>query len=142
MLPVLCAALLAIGAVQAKDKNKKKSAAETVAGQIESSKKAEPTRKVEVPSRSESSGREESPRREEPPKRVDPPRREDPPKSEPKLMSKARIKEQAEKRYQARVVRQIQGESGGRPVYMIRLLTDNDHVLNIVVDAETGKELK
>jgi uncharacterized membrane protein YkoI len=139
ILPVLCVAVLAIGAVHAKDK--KKSTAETVAGQLES-RDSEATRRFDVPSKSEPPKREEPTRREEPPKREDPPRREDAPKSEPKLMSEARVKEQAEKRHDAKVVRQDRGESDGRPVYRLRLLSDRGVVSNIVVDAETGKELK
>ena len=69
-------------------------------------------------------------------------KREDPPKTAPKLISMDRAIEQAEKRHKARVVRRDKGESGGRPVYKFRLLSDDDRVWTIVVDAETGKELK
>lgn len=84
---------------------------------------------------------------EPPAAKADPPRREDPrekadtPKSEPKLISEDRIRKQVEKRYQARVVRLDKGESRGRTVYRLRLLSDTK-VQNIMVDAETGEELK
>jgi uncharacterized membrane protein YkoI len=77
----------------------------------------------------------------DPPRREDPREKEDAPESRPKLISEDRIIKQFEKRYQARVVRLDKGESRGRPVYRLRLVSDTK-VQNIMVDAETGEELK
>jgi uncharacterized membrane protein YkoI len=47
--------------------------------------------------------------------------------------------DRAQKRYRARVVRAEQSQSGGRVVYVLRLLSDEDgRVFTVRVDAETG----
>lgn len=45
---------------------------------------------------------------------------------------------QVERRYKARVVRAEQAELGGRPIYVLRLLSDEGRVSIVRVDAETG----
>lgn len=48
--------------------------------------------------------------------------------------------DRAQKRYNARVVRAETSESGGRLVYVLRLLSDEDgRVFTIRVDAQTGQ---
>jgi len=44
----------------------------------------------------------------------------------------------AEKQFKARVVRASTGESEGRRVYVLRLLSDQGRVWTVHVDAETG----
>ena len=47
--------------------------------------------------------------------------------------------DRAQKRYRARVVRAEQSESGGRVVYVLRLLSDEDgRVFTVRVDAQSG----
>ena len=53
-----------------------------------------------------------------------------------------RIIEQVERRYEARVVRVDRSEVDGRPIYVLRLLSNKEgRVWVIRVDAETGKTL-
>lgn len=48
--------------------------------------------------------------------------------------------DRAQKRYNARVVRAETSESGGRLVYVLRLLSDEDgRVFTVRVDAQTGQ---
>lgn len=48
--------------------------------------------------------------------------------------------DRAQKRYKARVVRAETSESGGRVVYVLRLLSDEDgRVWTVRVDAQTGQ---
>jgi len=44
----------------------------------------------------------------------------------------------AEQQYKARVVRASTGESDGRRIYVLRLLSDQGRVWTVHVDAETG----
>lgn len=47
--------------------------------------------------------------------------------------------DRAQKRYRARVVRAEQSQSGGRIVYVLRMLSDDDgRVFTVRVDAATG----
>lgn len=47
--------------------------------------------------------------------------------------------DRAQRRYRARVVRAERSESGGRVVYVLRLLSDEDgRVFTVRVDAQTG----
>jgi uncharacterized membrane protein YkoI len=47
--------------------------------------------------------------------------------------------DRAQKRFRARVVRAEQSQSGGRVVYVLRLLSDEDgRVFTVRVDAQTG----
>jgi len=94
ILPVFCIALLAIGAVHAKDKDKKKSAASVAAGQVE------------------------------PPKKQESPERVAPPKSAATVISMDRAVKQVEKKYKGRVVRTDEKQSGGRLVYELKVLSD------------------
>jgi uncharacterized membrane protein YkoI len=47
----------------------------------------------------------------------------------------------AQRRYKARVVRAESSESGGRRVYVLRMLSDQGRVWTVRIDAQTGDEL-
>ena len=55
-------------------------------------------------------------------------------------MSKDQAIEMAQRRYQARVVRAEASDSGGRRVYVLRLLSDAGRVWTVRIDAQTGSE--
>lgn len=76
----------------------------------------------------------------EPPRKLEPPRRES---AAPRAgMSKDSVIELVQSRYKARVIRADQKRTkDGRLYYDIRLLSDEGRVLNIKVDAESGKTL-
>lgn len=84
-------------------------------------------------------------KREDPPQRIRPPREQEPPVQgirEPvrsrRTVSIDQAISQVERRYKARVVRAEQAEMGGRPIYVLRLLSDEGRVSIVRVDAETG----
>ncbi len=56
------------------------------------------------------------------------------------LLSLDEAIDRAQKRFRARVVRAEQSQQGGRVVYVLRLLSDEDgRVFTVRVDAETGE---
>ena len=46
----------------------------------------------------------------------------------------------AQRRYKARVVRAEASDSGGRRVYVLRMLSDEGRVWTVRIDAQTGNE--
>jgi uncharacterized membrane protein YkoI len=123
ILPVLGAALLALGPAHSKDKKKKHQDAEAPAG-IEVPRPGAPPPLVQAPGRT-------------PPPSLD---IREPSRAAPEI-SIDRIIEQVERRYKARVVRRDKKDSGDRLVYELRLLSEEGRVWTVKVDAGTGKEL-
>jgi uncharacterized membrane protein YkoI len=58
----------------------------------------------------------------------------------PAGISKDQAIEIAQRRYKARVVRAEASESGGRRVYVLRMLSDEGRVWTVRMDAQTGNE--
>ena len=56
-------------------------------------------------------------------------------------ISKDQAIEIAQRRYKARVVRAEATDSGGRRVYVLRMLSDEGRVWTVRMDAQTGGEL-
>ena len=63
---------------------------------------------------------------------------EEPPRSSG--ISKDQAIEMAQRRYKARVVRAEASDSGGRRIYVLRMLSDEGRVWTVRIDAQTGNE--
>lgn len=152
VLPVLAVALLALGPAHGKDKKKKQREAE-VAAQVERQAQAE------RPAQAEQVVRVERPDDAgftpgEPPAMVGKKSKKAPPvqnirepsraeaMAEPRGVSIDRVIADIERRYKAKVVRQVKKRSGDKQVYELRLLSDDGiKVFHVLIDAETGKEI-
>jgi uncharacterized membrane protein YkoI len=141
VLPVLAVALLAIGPAHTKDKKKKKHEAEAAAQverqeQVESKAQAERSAPVPTPGERPALLGKESKEAPAPVQNI-----REPARAERRVVSIDSVIEQVERRYKARVIKREPKQKGDRLIYELKLLTDDDRVKTIRIDAETGKEI-
>jgi uncharacterized membrane protein YkoI len=140
VLPVLAVALLAIGPAHTKDKKKKKHEAEAAAqverqGPVDDRAQAERSAPVPTPGERPALLGKEAKDAPPPVQNI-----REPARTERRVVSIDSVIEQVERRYKAKVIKRDTKQKGGRLVYELKLLSDDD-VRTIRIDAETGKEI-